>query len=76
MVALNEQITVDEVELALSKLPNIKAAGADGITAECLKATHIDSDGDIRYILAPVMADLFNTVFLESDFPSQFAIIH
>jgi len=74
MEALNERISVAEVELAFAKLPNRKAAGADGITAECFKAALDDSSGEISYILAPVMTDLLNVVFLDSDFPTQFAI--
>ena len=81
MADLNVPISVFEVEQAIAKLPNLKAAGADGITAECFKAAtfHMDEDDDdsndpLQYTLSPVIMNLLNTVFLNSDFPTQFAI--
>lgn len=51
MVALNEQISVGNVDLAFAELQNHKAAGANGITAECFKAVQTDSHKDMNYIL-------------------------
>jgi len=77
MLSLNKPISVDEVEFAFAKLPNFKAAGADGITAECFKtAITCSAEGNehAHYILAPIMTSLLNAVFIKRDFPSQFAI--
>lgn len=74
MLSLNEPITVEEVEAAIAKLPNMKASGADGITAECFKAAFIDTDEGKKYTLAPIMTALLNSVFMHRDFPSQFNI--
>ena len=81
MLMLNAPIELWEVERAIAKLPNMKAAGADGIAAECFKTAFVEIDNDVtddnkarQYVLAPVMMHLLNAVFIKSDFPTQFAI--
>jgi len=78
LIALNNPIQVVEVEQAFDRLPNLKAAGADGITAECFKtAFKMEDVGQNKvksYYLAPVMTTLLNAVYIKRDFPTQFAI--
>jgi hypothetical protein len=78
MVSLNAPITEEEVVSAFQKLPNMKAAGADGITAECFKAAtflfHNGTNAYKDFLLAPLITSLLNAIFIHGDFPKCFAI--
>jgi hypothetical protein len=73
MTCLNVPITIVEVERAIASLPNGKASGADGITAECLKA-FVDGGEVAAYTLAPVLTELLNLVFIHGDYPTHFSL--
>jgi hypothetical protein len=70
---LNRPFSRAEVDAALARLPNNKAAGIDGMPAEFITQAWVpaeDEEGKTvrHYILAPYLAQLFTTV-LQGPYP-------
>lgn len=74
MTCLNDPIALHEVQKAIASLPNGKASGADGITAECFKVVDGCTEESNQYVLAPVLTALLNVVFIHGDYPNHFCL--
>ena len=69
---LNEAFTPPEVQQALRKLNNGKAAGLSGEPAELLRyATLKAPDGKVKNVLLPALTTILNAAFLSSEIPDQ-----
>ena len=60
---LNINISIEEIEHAISKLKNAKAPGIDGITNECIKKS--------SPVLIPLLHHLFNCILETGTYPDS-----
>jgi exonuclease III len=62
---LNDPFSVNEIDRAIAKMRNNKAAGTDGMKPEFLKIG--------REVLAPVLTIVFNKLFLSGSYPTEWS---